>query len=82
MTKAKAGRGHGGKRSNQTGRPPLPEDQKMISGSITLTPPQRAKVKALAQQRGVSMTAIVREAVDALPEAVNTPLEADHHHGA
>lgn len=69
MAKAKArSRTHGGRRANQTGRPPLPEGQKLIPGSVTLAAPQLAKVKALAQQRKTSMAAVVREAVDALPE--------------
>jgi hypothetical protein len=62
--------GRGGRRPNQTGRPP--KDNTLIQTSVSLTRAQVDKLKRLAAQRDSTIAGIVRDAVDALPEEKTT----------
>ena len=68
--KQQTGPNWGGSRPS-VGRKPKPD--KLIKSSVTLSPAQSKKVKALAQERGVSAVQVIRSAVDALPEPQETP---------
>ena len=47
----------------------------MVRTQISLTAAQAEKVKRIAKRRGVSMSAILREQVDSLPDREATPAD-------
>ena len=56
---------HGGRRKNQTGRPPLPAEQKMRRRSIGMLPADWEKAEAMAHQAKVSVDEIMRRLIRA-----------------
>lgn len=59
----------GGKRPNQTGRPPLPEEEKMVARLIDLPPAMWDELEQLAskhqQKRNAYIRNILQGAIDA-----------------
>jgi hypothetical protein len=53
----------GGKRANQTGRPPKPKAEKLHPHVIGFTDAEWAEVEKIAKKEGKSMAQVVREAV-------------------
>ena len=54
---------HGGRRKNQTGRPPLPKEKKLYHRPVGLLPKQWQWLKEQAATEGVSVSEIVRRLV-------------------
>jgi predicted DNA-binding protein len=52
-------------RRSKRGRPFLDADKKKLSTGVTLDPPVMRRVAELAEERGVTVSAILRQAVDA-----------------
>jgi hypothetical protein len=48
----------------KTGRPPLPVEERMMSVSLSTTPVQLGKLRAVAIARGVSMSQLLRQAIE------------------
>jgi hypothetical protein len=51
---------HGGKRHNQTGRPPLPEAQRLQRRWVSMTPAQWLHVENLARRSGCTASEYIR----------------------
>lgn len=54
---------HGGRRKNQTGRPPKPKGEKLYHRPVGLLPAQWQWLKDEAERNGVSVSEIIRRLV-------------------